>query len=72
MWYVSFVPYIDNDNLYANRILKILFEDITLSDYMTIRKNMILQIIDIYFFKFKFTLNVILYLYKTNRRLFKM
>lgn len=50
MWYVSFVPYIDYDNLYANRILKILFEDITLSDYMTIRKNMILQIIDIYFF----------------------
>lgn len=50
MWYVSFVPYIDYDNLYANRILKICFEDITLSDYMTIRKNMILQIIDIYFF----------------------
>lgn len=50
MWYVSLVPYIDYDNLYANRILKILFEDITLSDYMTIRKNMILQIIDIYFF----------------------
>lgn len=53
MWYVSFVPYIDNDNLYANRILKILFEDITLSDYMTIRKNMILQIIDFFFFHFK-------------------
>lgn len=50
MWYVSLVPYIDYDTLYANRILKILFEDITLSDYMTIRKNMILQIIDIYFF----------------------
>lgn len=50
MWYVSLVPYIDYDNLYANRILKILFEDITLSDYMTVKKNMILQIIDIYFF----------------------
>lgn len=42
MWYVLFVLYIDNDNLYVNRIFKILFEDIILFDYMIIRKNMIL------------------------------
>lgn len=42
MWYVSFVLYIDYDNLYVNRIFKILFEDIILFDYMIIRKNMIL------------------------------
>lgn len=44
MWYmyVLFVLYIDYDNLYVNRIFKILFEDIILFDYMIIRKNMIL------------------------------